>query len=46
MKRIGTGTAMSLDAFVKCLDKVARSVDTHRDYGIRGYYEFVKGYVS
>jgi hypothetical protein len=48
MERIGTGTgeAMTLDAYVKCLDKVARSVDTHRAYGIRGYYEFIKDYVG
>jgi hypothetical protein len=46
MERIGTGDKMPLDAFVKCLDKVSRSVDTHRDYGgIRGYYDFIKGYV-
>jgi hypothetical protein len=37
---------MTLDAYVKCLDKVARSVDTHRAYGIRGYYEFIKDYVG
>jgi hypothetical protein len=45
MERIGTGDTMTLDAFVKCIDKVARSVDTHRSHGIRGYFDFVKGYV-
>ena len=45
MERIGTGDAMTLDAYVKCIDKVARSVDTHRSHGIRGYFDFVKGYV-
>jgi hypothetical protein len=45
MARIAPGGTMTLDAFVTCLDKVARSVDTHRAYGIRGYFAFIKDYV-
>jgi len=33
------------DDFDKCISKVHRSVDTHRAYGPRGYYEFIQEYV-
>jgi|GEM_PF-1154035 hypothetical protein len=42
MDRIGTGGTLTLDDYVKCLDKVSRSVDTHRAYGIRGYFDFIR----
>jgi hypothetical protein len=46
MERIGTEGTMTPDAYVKCLDKVSRSVDTHRSYGVRGYLEFIKGFFA
>ena len=45
MMRINKINALQLDDFVKLIDKIARSVDTHRQYGVRGYYEFIKSYV-
>lgn len=44
-RRIGKIDQLTLDDFEKCIAKISRSVDTHRDYGIRGYYEFIRNYV-
>jgi hypothetical protein len=43
--RISELKSLSPDEFDKCITKVGRSVDTHRAYGPRGYYEFIKNYV-
>jgi hypothetical protein len=42
---IDTAKALSLDEFDKCVDKICRSVDTHRQHGLRGYYEFITHYI-
>ncbi len=41
MERIGTGERMPLDAYVRCIDQVARSVERHRAFGVRGYFAFI-----
>ena len=46
MERIGTGERMPLDTYLRCIDQVARSVERHRAYGIRGYFEFITDYVG
>jgi hypothetical protein len=33
------------DDYDKCITKICRSVDTHRAYGPRGYYEFIRQYM-
>lgn len=45
LARIGKINDLTLNAFDKCIDKVAQSVDRHRVFGERGYYEFIKDYV-
>ena len=45
LMRINKINDLKLDEYVKLIDKISRSVDTHRQYGIRGYYEFIKKYV-
>ena len=44
--RIGKINDLKLDKYVKLIKQVSRSVDRHRNYGIRGYYEFVKNDVG
>ena len=44
--RIGKINGLTLDLYVNLIDKIARSVDTHRQHGVRGYYEFIKNYVQ
>ena len=39
------GKDLTLDDYVKCVDKVKRSVERHRSYGIRGYYEFIQQFL-
>jgi len=39
------GKGLSLDDYVKCVDKVKRSVERHRSYGLRGYYDFIKKFL-
>lgn len=36
---------LTLDAYLKCVDQVKRSVERHRSDGVRGYYDFVKNYL-
>ncbi|MEK7412067.1 MAG: hypothetical protein AAB263_01985 [Planctomycetota bacterium] len=43
--RIGKINALTADDYDNCVAKISRSVDTHRAYGARGYYDFIKGYV-
>ena len=43
--RIGKVNALTPDDYDKCVTKISRSVDTHRAYGVRGYYDFIKNYV-
>ena len=43
--RIVEMKSITIDEFDKCISKVYRSVDTHRAYGPRGYYEFIQEYV-
>lgn len=44
--RINKVNELKLDEYVKLIDKIVRSVDTHRQHGLRGYYDFVKNYVG
>lgn len=39
------GKNLTLDTYVKCIDQVRRSVERHRSYGVRGYYEFIRGFL-
>lgn len=39
------GKDLTLDDYVKCLDKVKRSVERHRSHGIRGYYDFIQQFL-
>ncbi len=39
------GTALSLDDYVKCVDKVKRSVERHRSHGLRGYHDFIQQFL-
>jgi hypothetical protein len=45
LMRIGKINNLKLDDYISLIDKVNRSVDTHRQHGIRGYYDFIKNYV-
>lgn len=42
-KHIGKG--LTLDEYVKCADKVKRSVERHRSHGMRGYYDFMQQFL-
>jgi hypothetical protein len=39
------GKNLTLDTYVKCIDQVRRSVERHSSYGVRGYYEFIRGFL-
>ena len=45
LMRIGKINDLKMDEYINLIGKVARSVDTHRQHGIRGYYDFIKSYV-
>ena len=45
LMRIGKINDLKLDEYITLIGKVNRSVDTHRQHGIRGYYNFIKKYV-
>lgn len=46
LNRINKVNELKLDEYVRLIDKIARSVDTHRQHGLRGYYDFIKNYVG
>ncbi len=43
--RIGKINNLTLKEYIKCINKVEKSVKRHNAYGRRGYYEFIKNYV-
>lgn len=45
VERVGQGNALSLKEYLGQIEKIKRSVVLHSDYGIRGYYEFIKNFV-
>jgi hypothetical protein len=45
MSQINQVNNLQLDVYVKLVEKIVRSVDTHRQHGVRGYFEFIKNYV-
>ncbi len=44
-ERIDETKQITLKDYVKCLEKVKKSVKLHSSDGRRGYYEFVRNYV-
>ncbi len=45
VERIGKVNDITLKEYIDRVDKIKRSVTLHSDYGIRGYYEFIKNFV-
>ena len=39
------GKELTLDEYVKCIDKVKRSVERHRSHGMRGFHEFIRKFL-
>ena len=45
MERIGKVNNLTLPEYVARIEKVRRSVKLHSEYGMRGYYEFIRHFV-
>jgi hypothetical protein len=44
-ERIGKVDDLTLKEYVTCIEKIKRSVVLHSEYGVRGYCEFVRGFL-
>ena len=44
--RIGKVDDLTLAIYENCINQIIRSIERHRQYGVRGYYEFIKNYVE